>query len=160
MNGALNALRRGVVEQLQACGLNAVAAMEPERAARWRGPAVAVALSRVKCAPGGFQDYLGGPDGEELYGRAAEVILTLDIYAPREGGAGACQEAMDVICTELLCRGAAGLTVLELEAGQVEFLEKLGLYRQTARCLCRAWLTVRRGGSGGFVDFMVRGRTR
>ena len=59
MNGALNAWRGSVVEQLQKSGLNAIAAMESVRASRWRETVAAVSLSRVVCAPGGFTDYLG-----------------------------------------------------------------------------------------------------
>lgn len=157
MNGALNGLRRSVVEQLRGCGLNAVTAMEPERAARWREPVVAVSISRVNCATGGFRDYLGLRDGRELYGRAVELTLALDIYAP--GGESACQDTLERMTGELLCRGAAGLTTLEVQGGQTEFLEKLGLYRQTASCRCRAWLVAETGGDGSFVDFEVRGRT-
>ena len=59
MNGALNAWRQSVVEQLRENGLNAVTAMESARAKRWREAVAAVSLSRVVCAPGGFKDYLG-----------------------------------------------------------------------------------------------------
>ena len=159
MNGALNGLRRGVVEQLRDRGLNAVAAMEPDRAARWREPVVAVAFSRVSCAPGGFRDYLGLRDGRELYGRAVELTLALDIYAPGDGGAGACQDTLERMTEELMCRGAAGLAALDIQAGQAEFLEKLGLYRQTVSCRCKAWLTAETDEGGSFVDFEVRGRS-
>ena len=90
MNGALNALREGVAGQLRQAGVNAVTAMEPAGAARWRQAVAAVSLSRAVCAPGGFQDYLGirtGPEagGErEVYGREAELTLTIDIFAPRD----------------------------------------------------------------------------
>jgi len=59
MTGALNALRQGAVKLLKECGLNAVRGMEPERASRWRETVIAVSLSKVVCAPGGFKDYLG-----------------------------------------------------------------------------------------------------
>lgn len=157
MNGALNSLRRGVAEQLRGRGLNTVTAMEPERAARWREPVVAVSLSRVSCAPGGFRDYLGLRDGRELYGRAVELTLALDIYAP--GGEGDCQETLERMTEELMCRGAAGLTALEVQGGQTEFLEKLGLYRRTVSCRCRAWLVAEADEGGSFVNFEVRGRT-
>lgn len=96
MNGALDALRTAVAEQLRQAGVNAVTAMEGARAGRRRGAVAAVSLSRVACVPGGFQDYLGrradpktGKE-RELYGRKAELTLALDIYAPRDGGERAC----------------------------------------------------------------------
>ena len=167
MNGALNAWRREVAEQLRRAGLNAVTAMEGARAPRWREAVAAVSLARVVCAPGGFKDYLGvhtEPDTgkeRELYGREAELTLALDIYAPRDGGESACQQAAETVTETLVCQGAAGLTALELQTGQVEFLESAGLYRLQISCRCRAWLVARTDGDGGaFTDFEVRGSMR
>ncbi len=92
MTGALGRWRTAAAEQLRAAGLDAVEAMEPERAARRRGPALAVALAGVSCGSGGFQNYLGTEETaeggrRELYGRAVELTLRLDVLAPRDGGA-------------------------------------------------------------------------
>ena len=164
MNGALNALREQVAEQLRQAGVNAVTGMESVRSPRWREAVAAVSLMRVVCAPGGFQDYLGtfreenGPE-RELYGREVELTLALDIFSPRDGGGSACQEAAETAAESLMCRGAAGLNALEIQTGQVEFLEKEGLYRQKTTCRCRAWLVARMDdGGGAFVDFEVKGR--
>ncbi len=166
MNGALNGLRQAVAEQFRQAGVNAVTAMESTRAFRWREAVAAVSLSKVVCAPGGFKDYLGVVrDGDgverELYGREAELTLSLDIFAPRDAGASACQEAAETLAENLVCHGAAGLNALELQAGQVEFLEQEGLYRQKISCRCKAWLTARLDdGGGAYVDFEVKGRLR
>ena len=164
MNGALNALREQVAEQLRQAGVNAVTGMESARASRWREAVAAVSLSRVVCAPGGFQDYLGtcreenGPE-RELYGREAELTLTLDIFAPRDAGESACQRAAETAAESLMCHGAAGLNALEIQTGQVEFLDREGLYRQKTTCRCRAWLVARmEDGGEAFVDFEVKGR--
>ena len=90
----------------------------------------------------------------------AELTLTIDIFAPRDGGAGACQEAAETLAENLVCHGAAGLNALELQAGDVEFLERDGLYRQKVTCRCRAWLVAETDGGGVFVDFEVKGRLR
>ena len=84
MTGALGRWRTAAAEQLRAAGLDAVEAMEPERAARRRGPALAVALAGVSCGSGGFQNYLGTEETaeggrRELYGRAVELTLRLDV---------------------------------------------------------------------------------
>ena len=167
MNGALNTLREAVAQQLRQAGVNAVTAMESGRASRWREAVAAVSLSRVVCAPGGFKDYLGvhtEPDTgkeRELYGREAELTLALDIYAPRDGGESACQQAAETVTETLVCQGAAGLTALELQTGQVEFLESAGLYRLQISCRCRAWLVAAaESGGGAFVDFEVKGRMK
>ena len=167
MSGALNEWRLAVAEQLRRAGVSAVAGMESARAKRWRQAAAAVSLSGVACGPGGFQDYLGvctDPDTgrtRELYGRAAELTLAIDIFAPRDGGEGVCQEAAEAVTEELACRGAAGLAALEVRAERVEFLEDEGLYRLSVTCRCGAWLAARRDEDGGsFTDFEVRGRMK
>lgn len=166
MNGALSAWREAVADQLRQAGLNAVTAMDCDRAPRWREAVAAVALSRAVCAPGGFQNYLGvekGPDGQEreVYGQEAELTLALDIFAPRDGGGEACRRAAETAVETLVCRGAAGLAALEVQTGRVEFLERDGLYRQEVLCRCGAWLTARADEeSGTFTDFEVKGRVR
>ena len=166
MNGALNALREQVAEQLRQTGINAVTGMESARASRWRDAVAAVSLNRVVCAPGGFKDYLGTHREEnglerELYGREVELTLALDIFSPRDGGERACQEAAEAAAESLMCHGAAGLNALEIQSGQVEFLDKEGLYRQKTTCRCRAWLVARMDdGGGAFVDFEVKGRRK
>ena len=165
MSGALNGWREAVADQLRESGLNAVTAMESARASRWREAVAAVSLAKVACAPGFFSDYLGtwkDPESgkeSEVYGREAELTLALDVFAPRDGGESACQRAAEAVVENLVCRGAAGLAALEVQAGRVEFLEKDGLYRQEISCRCGAWLTARRDDEAGeFVDFEVKGR--
>lgn len=166
MNGALNTLREAVAGQLRQEGVNAVTAMESARASRWREAVAAVSLSRVVCAPGGFKDYLGirkepGSDVErELYGREVELTLALDIFAPRDGGERACQEAAERVTESLVCQGAGGLAALEIQTGQVEFLEQTGLYRLPVSCRCRAWLVAAMDSGEAFVDFEVKGRMK
>ena len=164
MTGALNALRERVAEQLRQAGVNAVTGMEGARSSRWREAVAAVSLSRVVCASGGFKDYLGTRQEEnglerELYGREVELTLALDIFAPRDAGESACQEAAEAVAESLMCQGAAGLNALEIQTGQVEFLDREGLYRQKTSCRCRAWLVARMDdGGGAFADFEVKGR--
>ena len=167
MSGALSGWRQAVAEQLRENGLNAVTAMESARAGRWREAVVAVSLSGVVCAAGGFQDYLGvWKDPEtgkerELYGGEAELTLALDVFAPRDGGEGACQAAAEAVTECMVCRGAAGLAALEVRAGRVEFLEADGLYREEVSCRCGAWLVARIDDeAGAFVDFEVKGRLK
>ena len=134
MSGALETLRQAVAAALNAGGVNAVAAMEPEARRRWDGPVAAVSLAGVECGPGGFQHYLGAwknPDTgleEEVYGRKAQFTLDLDLYAPRSGGEGACRDALaraaDQVNKEKALTGqmpsqkvvAEGLSVRQTEA--------------------------------------------
>lgn len=164
MSGALTRLRQEAVELLNAQGVRAVAAFEPDSRKVWSGPVAAVSLAKLSCAPGGFQDYLGaqydGETGEEMevYGRALEATLAMDIYSPRDGGESACREALDSMAEILLTQGVAGLTVVELESGQTEFLSGSGMYRLPVACRCRGWLTAAVRQDGEFVDFRVKGR--
>lgn len=164
MIGALNAVRQSVVELLREYGLYAVTAMERSERRHWNGPTAAVSLNRVVCASGGFRDYLGLRHNEEtgcedeLYGRAVELTLGLDLYAPRDGGESACQQALGIMAEALTCRGAGGLSVQELQSGAVEFLERDGLYRMPVKCICKGWLVAATDSSGSFVDFEVKGR--
>lgn len=164
MTGALNLLRQSAVELLEEYGLCAVTAMEASPRKRWDGPVVAVSLSQVACSGSGFQDYLGlQKDPEtgkqaELYGKSVELTMALDIYAPRDGGEQACQEALGTLAEAVTCRGLGGLSVREVSAGRVEFMERDGLYRLPVSCLCRGWMVARMDDSGAFVDFEVKGR--
>ena len=150
----------GVADQLRKNGLNAVTAMDCARAPRWREAVAAVGLSKAVCAPGGFQNYLGlrkGPDGveQEVYGQEVELTLALDIFAPRDGGGDACQQAADAVLEVLVCQGgfSSGFEY------PVQFLEKDGLYRQELLCRCGAWLTAQVDGETGFfTEFEVKGR--
>ena len=164
MSGALERLRQDVAQALNRGGVAAVAAMEPQGRKRWDTPVAAVGLAGLSCRPGGFQDYLGtgkNPDTgaqEERYGRGAELTLSLDLYAPRDAGEGACQQALARMSEVLLTGGAGGLEVAEIAAERVEFLHQDGLYRLPVRCRCAAWLIVRRDSAGAFTDFEVKGR--
>lgn len=164
MTGALASLRQGAVDLLNSRGIQAAAAFEADGRKRWSGPVVAVALAKVVCAPGGFKDYLGtrrneeSGDEEELYGRAVELTLSLDIYGPRDGGESACRDVLDEMTELLASQGLNGLTVLELESGQMEFLDSCGMYRLPVQCRCQAWLAAAVRQDGEFVDFRVKGR--
>lgn len=163
MTGGLTRFREDVVGQLQREGVPALAAFQPEQRRRLTAPVAAVSLARVACVPGGFQNYLGsraGADGksEEWYGREAELTLALDVYAPRDGGESACRQAMEGMAEVLLCQGAGGLAVGELESGQVEFLKEPGLYRLPVTCRCRGWLAAAVQADGVFTDFEIRGK--
>lgn len=165
MSGALGRMRAELVEQLRQAGIQAAAAFEPEVERRWSEPVTAVLLTKVVYAPGGFRDYLGArqtADGgtEEVYGRAAELTLALDIYAPRSGGEHAARETMERIAETLTGQGAAGLPVLEMESGEMEFLENRGLYRLPLKCVCKGWLTAAAREDGVFTNIEVRGRQK
>lgn len=161
MSGALTRLRQAAAELLAESGIQAVCAFEPERRRVWKEPVAAVSLTRVAVSPGSFQNYLGvcREEGTAVYGGELEVTLGLDIYGPRDCGENACRTVLDRMAETLLTKRAAGLSVLELVSGGMEFLESDGVYRLPVQCRCRAWLTAQDSEEReAFRDFMVRGR--
>lgn len=156
---ALANWRQQAAEQLREKGIPAVSAFEPEGRKLRTGPVAAVSLARVTCQTGGFQNYLGRNESGEVYGRAVELTLALDIYGPRDSGENACRQLLDRMAELLLTGGLAGLAVQELESERAEFLDGCGMYRLPVRCLCRAWLTAAVLEDGEFVDIRVKGRT-
>ena len=164
MTGALTKLRQDAVETLKKAGVTAMEAFEAERRSHRAEAVVTVSLAKVVCASGGFRDYLGlrynreTDREEELYGRGVELTLALDIYAPEGGGESACRTAMDAVAEVLTTQGIGGLSVQEMESGQVEFLDSCGRYRLPMKCRCSAWLVAAAAESGEFADFIVKGR--
>lgn len=165
MSGALGRMRAALVQQLCQAGIPAAEAYGPEAQRGRNEPVAAVSLAKVVYAPGGFKDYLGtrrteNGGTEEIYGRAAELTLTLDVYAPRDGGENAARETMEQVTEMLSEQGAAGLSVLELESGQTEFLENRGMYRLPLKCVCKGWMTAAAREDGEFTNIEVRGRQK
>lgn len=160
---ALTSWRQQAAELLNQKGIPAAAAFEPGERLLRDEPVAAVSLARVACQTAGFQNYLGryeeGEAGGELYGRAVDLTLALDIYGPRDSGETACRRVLDRMAETLLTEGLAGLTVQELESEGVEFLDEYGMYRLPVRCLCKAWLTAAVLEDGEFVNIRVKGRT-
>lgn len=163
ISGALDIFCCKAADLLEECGIHAVHGMDAAPRKAWDGPVAAVSLSRVECVSGGFQDYLGretDPNGREyeLYGKAVDLTLSMDLYAPRNGGETACRLALSLLAETVLCHGLGGLQVWQLDTDPVEFLERDGLYRLPVRCLCKGWLVACRDTDEGFIDFEVRGR--
>lgn len=164
MSGALKALRLAVVERLNARGIRAVAAFQPEGEKKWSGPVAAVSLSKVACQPGTFRRYLGlredGASGErrEVYGQAVELTLSMDIYGPGDGGEDACRELLEELAEALALSDWPEAAFQSMESGEMEFLAGRGLYRLPVACCCRAWLTAEVREDGEVVDILVKGR--
>lgn len=156
---ALTDWRRQVVEQLNAAGIDAVAAFEPEERAARTKPVTAVSLAAVECRSGGFQNYLGREEQRERYGRAVELTVGLDVYGPRAWGEDGCRRVMELLAEEALTRGLAGIGAVRLYSSGMEFLEDWEMYHLPVQCVCTACLTACTTDEGEFVDIQVKGRT-
>ena len=115
-------------------------------------------------------------DGFVLAGGGAYVLLESEKSVQARGvrpismvsGLGANSNAVDMVVPDaaataavmaeaLACRTVSGLSVREMQTGQVEFLERDGLYRMPVSCVCKGWMVAVVDDSGTFVDFEVKG---
>lgn len=162
---ALERIRESMTDFLTAAGLNAVTAWPDARRTRRTGAAAAVFLRACESGQSGFSSYLGEQyDAEseswrELYGKRLKVTFGLDLFAPREGGAAACQSAFDRLSEALQSGGPAGLTVLSLARGETAYDRDTGLFCCPVTAVCRAFLYAAADEAGAFLDFEVRGAT-
>lgn len=145
----LDALRTYMADLLRTKGVEAMEAWSREGRTRLTGVVAAVSIRSCRAEPGAFWEYLGeelDPDTgtwRERYGRRLEVVFGLDLYAPGEGGAGACQEGFDALAGALSTGDAGGLRVRSLSRG--------------VEVLCQAYLYAAAQESGSFTDFVVKG---
>ena len=119
---ALTNLRQKAADLLNESGIPAVAAFEPESRKLRTEPVAAVSLAQVACQSGGFQNYLGryeeGQDSGELYGRAVELTLALDIYGPRDSGGMEFLDSCGLYHLPVRCLCRAWLAAVVREDGE------------------------------------------
>ena len=144
-------------------GVQAKTAWPEERRMRLDGPVVLVSLEKLTSAPAGLQDYLGERLDEttgqwkDLYGRRAQLTFTMDILAGPEVGEQPCRQVLDELVRSLHRERPAGLSVQELEAGELEYDEKEGLLKLRCHLKCEGWLCTAGDEAGTFLDFALRG---
>ncbi len=147
-------------------GIQAVTAWDRGDRVRRQGPVVAVTLRSCREEPGGFRDYLGERYNrekdrwEELYGKKAQVVFGLEIYAPGRDGAADCQIVFDQISTALQQTAPTGLTLAELSRGETRYERETGLFHCPAQAVCDTYLYAVADEGGTFVDFEVRGERK
>ena len=81
----------------------------------------------------------------------------LDLYAPGEGGGGACQEGFDALAGALNTGGSGGLRVRSLSRGEVGYDQDLDVLKCPVEAGCQAYLYASAQESGSFTDFVVKG---
>ena len=115
---------------LQAAGIHARAAKSAELSPRLEGSAVAVSVAELTLDPGGFCDYLGIHEGQELYGRRLRAKMRLDVLSPTAQGAGACRTAVDAACA-VLAGGIEGVSITAITS-------RAPAYDKVGDCFCAA----------------------
>lgn len=104
------------------------------------GPAVAVGVDGVECAPGGLGGYWGEREQRALYGNALLVTLRFDLYAPVLLGGERLHELYEALCDVLLLRPAVP-GICKLWCGEITHDRQAAALRLTAKATLRAALT-------------------
>lgn len=162
----LDALRTAMVRLLTDHGLDALDAWPQEESVHRSEVAAAVSIRSCRAESGGFWEYLGEFQEEgtgrwrERYGRRLEVAFGLDLYAPGEGGAEACQSAFDQVAQALHTGDTGGLRIKSLSRGEVNYDQSLDVLHCPVEAVCLAYLyAASTEESGVFTDFVVKGAT-
>ena len=160
---AVELIRGEALAVLKAAGLEAVAAYERMTAAKQEGAVIAVGVGKIESGAAGLGDYLGERLDEETlvvreeYGRRATVELTLNAYAPRNGGAAACAAALEAAHDALLS-GSGAFRHAGMEWGKVAFDKDSGLFLQQGTLRCEVFfVAVVEEESQLLLDFKLKG---
>lgn len=159
----LDALQTELVKGLREYGLDCISAWPQERRKGFAGPVVLVGVEKINCFPAGMQDYLGQRldestgQWEELHGRRAQLVFTLDILAQPNMGVQACRERLSQVIRCVQTEKPTGLSVKELVGEEPEYDEKEGLLKLRCRLICEGWLCTDGEQAGTFLDFSLRG---
>lgn len=156
-------VRRAVLERLAACGVAAEAAYSRDWAGRYAAPVVAVGVRSCVSGPAGLGSYLGeeqdsGGRCRELYGRQAELVVSLDAWAPRESGAAGCLRTLEAAHDALTETALAGLRPGEMDWGEVGFDRDTEMFVQRGSLRCTAFFTAAvEAETGLLLEFRLKG---
>lgn len=163
MSAGLERIRQAMADYLNGKGVRAITAWPDAPRAEGERPVVVVSLRGCRAGPAGFQNYLGerfdeaSGRWEERYGKRAELIFGLDIYAPEQGGGEGVQRAFDALAGALLLGGPEGMDLREFSCGATVWDAQRRRLRRPVEAVCAAWLCAAADAGSGFVDFELRG---
>lgn len=159
-------VKAAVVERLEAAGLTAMSAFEEERMRRHAASAVVVGVRQMRIEQLGLIDYLGEtlePDGSrtEIYGRGMKLLLSVDVYTPRELGAGDAGNTAEEAAQALMSTLPSGLQIEELSWGETAWDKTCGMFLLPGTARCAAQFTARASEDDAVLrDFILRGVIR
>lgn len=129
---------------------------------RYTTPVIAVGLRCGESASAGFAEYLGERHDVnsgaycEIYGKRLELTLGVDIYSPKESGAGAClQTAAKVMAA--LPDLPNGVRVKKFSCGETVFDPAAGMFLLRAEMPCTCFMYADKTGDEELLDFTLRG---
>lgn len=163
MSTGLEHIRERMADYLNNSGVNAMAAW-PEKS--WRpgkNPVAVVSLRGCRAESSGLMDYLGERFNEktglweELYGKKAQLIFGLDLYAPEKGDGADLQAAFDRLAQALTLGSPEGLAIREFSCGETVYDPVSRMRKRPVQAVCDAWLCAAAQPGGTFRDFELRG---
>jgi len=163
MSAGLEHIRQVMADYLNTQGVPAVTAWPGTQRQEREAPVAVVSLRGCKAGPAGFQNYLGDrfdPETgrwEERYGRKAELIFGLDLYAPEKEDGETLQAAFDALAGALILGGPEGMDIQSFSCGQTVRDGESRRLKRPVEAVCTAYLCAVADAGGAFVDFELRG---
>lgn len=160
---ALPMLREGLVKLLKTAGLSAMEAFPATERHRWEKPLLVVSVKEFGAKEPGLGSYLGErwksetQSFEEVYGQWVSIRFSLDLYGPKSGGEAGFAQTIDRVCELFSASAPMGLSVLELNFGEMEYDRSCDLLKRQGSLSCEGLLYALRAEDGSFTDFEVRG---
>lgn len=166
MSAGMETVRERMAEYLREQGIDAKTAWPDQTGPEDESPIVVVSLRSCEVGPTGFWDYLGERYNEEtglweeLYGKRAELIFGLDLYADKMSGGEGLQAAFDALAGALARGGPDGLTIRSFSSEESGYDRQARRMKRTVQAVCTVCLYAAGQPEDTFVDFEVRGGMR
>lgn len=129
---------------------------------RFAVPVAAIGVRRGESVSAGFSEYMGERFDEsmgtycEVYGKKLELTLGLDIYAPRESGAGACLDTAAKIISALPVL-PSGVKVKSFSCGEPGFDPKTEMFLLKTELHCVCFMYADKTDDAELLNFTLRG---
>lgn len=81
----------------------------------------AIGISNVQVTKGSFSNYIGETVDEELFGKLADVDISIKIYSPFNIGSQSCYDAFSDICEVLLKSDNVDLNIQSISSGNLKY---------------------------------------
>ena len=161
---ACEQVRQAVMEQLAAANVKAVPAFEQKKFIRPDGAVTVVGVRQEEMQRAGLCGYLGerydavSRRTVEVYGREMKAVLSLDVYAPRDAGAAACDRAADEAAQALTDRLSGGIVIGAVCFGETVWDKQYEMFVRRGTVNCKVCFTAETDGQEPEVcDYILKG---
>ncbi len=163
MSVGTETVRARLVQALEARGIPTARAWDRTALPALSGAAAVVGVQETQSGAAALWNYLGQQWDAELgeiverYGRALELKLYVDFYAPR-GSAAEIEKGFEALEEVLLAPLAEGLRADAVQRGEIGADGKSGYLKGRCTVACRAYFTAVRAEEGAaLTDFHLKG---